>query len=135
MIPGIRFWDKARKCLVTNESEGYGFDINLDSSFSVTYREQRGDDPKVRDYCCDSKDFIPMRGTGVVDKTGAELFDEDIIDFEGSRAVIKWDYNAAMFYFHVLNYDTWCDDWNFQDDASRSKIIGCSYANQESKCN
>lgn len=72
-----------------------------------------------------------MQSTGHVDIVGKEMFDEDVVEMEGAKAVVRWDDCGAAFYFDVIDQDEWCDDWNFGDDSHRSLKIGNIYENPE----
>lgn len=74
------------------------------------------------------KEVILMMNTGYSDCDGLEIFEGDIVKLNKHKAIIRW--GDACFYFEPLD-DGWLDDWNFCDDASRTKIIGNVHQNPE----
>jgi uncharacterized phage protein (TIGR01671 family) len=74
--------------------------------------------------------FVAMQCTGLQDRDGNYIFENDIVsikyEFEDkkleAKAMVMWD-SCGMFYFGPLD-ENWIDDWNFQDDIGRFKIIG-----------
>jgi uncharacterized phage protein (TIGR01671 family) len=66
--------------------------------------------------------------TGLKDRDCNYIFENDILEIEydnqkhyKSKAIIE--YELGMFYFNPLD-DNWIEDWSFQDDVERFKIIG-----------
>lgn len=73
--------------------------------------------------------YIFMLWTGFTDDEGTEIYEGDIVELKEFRAEVIWA--DAGFTFKALPNDDWLDDWNFADDASRTRVIGNIYENQD----
>ena len=87
MIPKFRAWDKEFKEMVQVDA------IVLDAQvIKVTYKNGN----VVKE---DIKYYDLMQSTGLLDKNGKEVFEEDIVDYKGRKAVIKWHGSYASFIY------------------------------------
>ena len=96
-----------------------GLVVQARGSFGNTSRDLVGVDVEL------------MQSTGRQDNAGIEIYADEIVDFERCKAIVRWDDLASQYFFEVIDEDTWCDDWNFQDDAERCRVIGNIHANPE----
>ena len=132
MITRFRAWNKATK-------EMYGADeiiaINFEEKeicVQTIYFEQGLPDSRDLDYY-DFDDIVLMQSTGMRDKNDREIFEGDILDYRGRKALVRWHGSYASFIYRFVdelqNRNT---EWKPLYLAyMKCEIIGNIYENQE----
>ena len=91
MTPRFRVWDKVFKEMVQVNA------LVLDEQVvKVTYKN--GNVAKE-----DMKEYELMQSTDLRDRNSVEIFEGDIVDYKGRKAVVKWHGSYASFIYRFVD--------------------------------
>ncbi|MEZ7599853.1 YopX family protein [Streptococcus sp. 27098_8_69] len=125
MIPRYRAWIKSLKwmCDVTN--------ISFDSKFVDIC--QQGDTERCTEMSVEFDEIKLMQSTGLKDKNGKEIFEGDIVDYKGRKALVSWHGSYASFIYRFVDeLQKRNAEWNPLYLAyMRCEVIGNIYENPE----
>nr|DAO32261.1 MAG TPA: YopX protein [Caudoviricetes sp.] len=125
MAPKFRAWMKSLKwmCDVTN--------ISFDSKFVDIC--QQGDTERYTEMSVEFDEVKLMQSTGLVDKNGKEIFEGDILDYKGRKALVRWHGSYASFIYRFVDeLQKRNAEWNPLYLAYlKCEVIGNIYENKE----
>ena len=132
MIPRYRAWIKTEKTYVFSDDI---LSIDYENEEIVTqqvyFENGLPDDRDI--YCYDFDEIELMQSTGLKDKNSKEIFEGDILDYKGRKALVRWHGSYASFIYRFVdelqNRNT---EWKPLYLAyMKCEIIGNIYENRE----
>nr|DAT18506.1 MAG TPA: YopX protein [Caudoviricetes sp.] len=127
MIPKYRAWDRTRNEMNYRVMVG-NCDIDDENwTCPIIWIEERQDWLHFDDY-----DSI-MQSTGLFDRNGKEIFEKDILDYKGRKAIVKWNGSYASFIYRFVDeLHERKPEWDPLYLAyMRCEVIGNIYENKE----
>nr|DAN62427.1 MAG TPA: YopX protein [Caudoviricetes sp.]DAO98268.1 MAG TPA: YopX protein [Caudoviricetes sp.]DAT24322.1 MAG TPA: YopX protein [Caudoviricetes sp.] len=127
MIPKYRAWDSMRKEMNYKVMVGNCDENDENWTCPIIWIEEAKDWLHFDDY------KRIMLSTCLLDKNGQEIFEGDVVDYKGRKAVIKWHGSYASFIYRFIDESqTGKPKWNPLYLAyMRCEIIGNIYENPE----
>jgi uncharacterized phage protein (TIGR01671 family) len=94
---------------------------------------QQGDTERYTEMSVEFDEITLMQSTGLFDRNGKEIFEGDILDYRGRKALVRWHGSYASFIYRFVdelqNRNT---EWKPLYLAyMKCEIIGNIYENQE----
>lgn len=125
MIPRFRAWDKTCKTMYEADDIMYIDFREKEICVETLFFE------KASRY--DFDDVVLMQSTGLRDKNGKEIYEGDIVDFKGRKAVIKWHGSYASFiYMFVDELKKRAQEWDpLYLSYYHFEVIGNKFENPE----
>ena len=90
MIPKFRAWDKWRDRMSVVDM------IYIDTKGVRLYDD-------FGEYWRDFNDIELMQSTGLRDKNGNEIFEGDVVDYNGRKAIVNWHGSYASFIYRFVD--------------------------------
>ncbi|KXT69339.1 hypothetical protein SGODD07_01828 [Streptococcus gordonii] len=114
MIPKFRAWDRETKTM---------------NGMAEIYRNRN----QEIELCPRDENIILMQSTGLFDKNGQEIFEGDVVDYNGRKAIIKWHGSYASFIYRFVDEIRKIkSEWNpLYLSYYRFEIVGNIYENPE----
>ena len=125
MRPKFRAWDiHGQKMFTNDELIIWNSNVYANDSKKLTCNYLKG-------WTIDDKYL--MQSTGIKDKNGMEIFEGDIVDYKGRKAVVKWHGSYASFIYRFVDeMQERVSEWDPLFLAYHHfEIIGNVYENKE----
>lgn len=132
MIPKYRAWIKTENRMIgTDDLLVIDYDLTQIMTQRVFFERGLAVERDIKYY--DFENIELMSSTGLFDINGKEIFEGDIVDYKGRRAIVNWHGSYASFIYRFLDRSHGRkEEWDPLYLAyMKCEVIGDVYQNQE----
>lgn len=132
MIPKFRAWISTEKRMVeTDDLLGIDYENEEIITQEIYFESGLPVERDIDNY--DFDDIVLMQSTGLKDKKGKEIFEKEILDYNGRKVVVKWHGSYASFIYEFVDeLQNRTTEWQpLYLSYYKFEIIGNIYENPE----